>query len=50
MMAEFIYKVIELAPWAEYGYFKREKHNNRVQIFPKRKWLKIADRAIRRRK
>ena len=43
VMSGFIDKIIQRVPWAEYGYFKREKGNTeRIKMFSKKKWLRIS--------
>lgn len=43
-IAIFAKKVIDKVPWVEWAYFAREKYNNRLRIYHKRKWLKIIER------
>ena len=44
LIAVFAERVIKRVPWAKWGYFERRKHNNRVRIYSKRRWLKIIKR------
>ena len=43
-IAEFAKRIIKRVPWAKYAYFERRKYNNRISIYPKRKWLKIIQK------
>ena len=48
VISKMIAAVTTRVPWATHGYFKRAKHNNRISIYPKNKWIKIMKRYAKK--
>ena len=44
IISRFIKKICKLCPQARFGYFKREKHNGRIRMYSRNKWLKFAEK------
>ena len=47
-VAKFAEKIIDKCPNAEWCYFERRKYNNRISIYPKRKWLNLIIKNAKR--